>query len=86
MRRGGERQERQGEDGATTVSRDGLWRAQTPQAFRLGALNAAHAAWSSESTPTDDAAVIEAKKVIAQFTTTEVGTLEQRVRAAASEK
>jgi len=35
---------------------------------------------------TTDAAVIEAKKVIAQFTTTEVGTLEQRVRAAASEK
>jgi len=35
---------------------------------------------------TTDAAVIEAKKVIAQFTTTEVGTLEQRVRAAASEE
>jgi 2-C-methyl-D-erythritol 4-phosphate cytidylyltransferase/2-C-methyl-D-erythritol 2,4-cyclodiphosphate synthase len=51
---------RQGEGGATTVSRDGLWRAQTPQAFRLGALNAAHAAWTGESPPTDDAAVIEA--------------------------
>lgn len=51
---------RQGEGGATTVSRDGLWCAQTPQAFRLGALNAAHAAWSGESAPTDDAAVIEA--------------------------
>ena len=51
---------RQGEGGATTVSRDGLWCAQTPQAFRLGALNAAHAAWPGQSAPTDDAAVIEA--------------------------
>jgi 2-C-methyl-D-erythritol 4-phosphate cytidylyltransferase/2-C-methyl-D-erythritol 2,4-cyclodiphosphate synthase len=43
-----------------TVSRDGLWRAQTPQAFRLGALRRAYAAWPSEAgEPTDDAAVIE---------------------------
>ncbi len=42
------------------MSRDGLWRAQTPQAFRLGALNAAHAAWTGDTAPTDDAAVIEA--------------------------
>ena len=42
-----------------TVSREGLWRAQTPQAFRLGSLRAAYAAWSGPE-PTDDAAVIEA--------------------------
>lgn len=42
-----------------TVSRDGLWRAQTPQAFRLGALRSAYARWASGE-PTDDAAVIEA--------------------------
>ncbi len=45
---------------AVTVSRDGLWRAQTPQGFRLGALSAAHAAWADAEEPTDDAAVIEA--------------------------
>ena len=43
-----------------TVSRDGLWRAQTPQAFRLGVLRKAYAAWPSEAgEPTDDAAVLE---------------------------
>ena len=43
-----------------TVSRDGLWRAQTPQAFRLGALRAAYAAWPADAgEPTDDAAVLE---------------------------
>lgn len=42
-----------------TVSRDGLWRAQTPQAFRLGALRDAYAAWPPEAEPTDDAAVVE---------------------------
>jgi 2-C-methyl-D-erythritol 4-phosphate cytidylyltransferase / 2-C-methyl-D-erythritol 2,4-cyclodiphosphate synthase len=42
-----------------TVSRDGLWRAQTPQAFRLPALRAAYAAWPADEEPTDDAAVIE---------------------------
>jgi 2-C-methyl-D-erythritol 4-phosphate cytidylyltransferase/2-C-methyl-D-erythritol 2,4-cyclodiphosphate synthase len=49
-------------DGAVgeTVSRDGLWRAQTPQAFRLGRLRAAYAAWGGESEPTDDAQVVEA--------------------------
>ena len=44
-----------------TVPRDGLWRAQTPQAFRLGALRAAYAAWPpAAGEPTDDAAVMEA--------------------------
>jgi 2-C-methyl-D-erythritol 4-phosphate cytidylyltransferase/2-C-methyl-D-erythritol 2,4-cyclodiphosphate synthase len=43
-----------------TVSRDNLWRAQTPQAFRLGALRAAYADWPAEAgEPTDDAAVVE---------------------------
>lgn len=44
---------------AETVSREGLWRAQTPQAFRLDRLKAAYAAWSGGE-PTDDAAVMEA--------------------------
>jgi 2-C-methyl-D-erythritol 4-phosphate cytidylyltransferase/2-C-methyl-D-erythritol 2,4-cyclodiphosphate synthase len=45
---------------AETVSREGLWRAQTPQAFRLGRLRAAYAAWGAPSEPTDDAQVVEA--------------------------
>lgn len=49
------------EDGRTvTVSRDGLWRAQTPQAARRGRLEAAYARWSGPGEPTDDAAVVEA--------------------------
>jgi 2-C-methyl-D-erythritol 4-phosphate cytidylyltransferase/2-C-methyl-D-erythritol 2,4-cyclodiphosphate synthase len=42
-----------------TVSRDGLWRAQTPQAFRLATLRAAYAAWPEGEEPTDDAGVVE---------------------------
>lgn len=42
-----------------TVPREGLWRAQTPQAFGLGALRAAYDAWPGGQEPTDDAAVIE---------------------------
>ncbi len=42
-----------------TVSRDGLWRAQTPQAFRLGELVAAYDAWPPSEEPTDDASVME---------------------------
>ncbi len=42
-----------------TVSRDGLWRAQTPQAFRLGRLETAYARWPNGEEPTDDAAVME---------------------------
>jgi 2-C-methyl-D-erythritol 4-phosphate cytidylyltransferase/2-C-methyl-D-erythritol 2,4-cyclodiphosphate synthase len=50
------------EAGETIVTspRDGLWRAQTPQAFRVGPLNAAYAAWNDAAAPTDDAGVIEA--------------------------
>jgi len=43
---------------AGTVEREGLWRAQTPQGFRYGAILAAHAAAAGESL-TDDAAVAE---------------------------
>ncbi|MBX3479168.1 MAG: bifunctional 2-C-methyl-D-erythritol 4-phosphate cytidylyltransferase/2-C-methyl-D-erythritol 2,4-cyclodiphosphate synthase [Caulobacter sp.] len=43
-----------------TVPRDGLWRAQTPQAARRGRLEAAYANWSGPGEPTDDAAVVEA--------------------------
>ncbi len=38
-------------------SRENLWRAQTPQAFRLGDITRAYAAWPSDETPTDDAMV-----------------------------
>ncbi|HEX4711683.1 bifunctional 2-C-methyl-D-erythritol 4-phosphate cytidylyltransferase/2-C-methyl-D-erythritol 2,4-cyclodiphosphate synthase [Phenylobacterium sp.] len=42
-----------------TVSREGLWRAQTPQAVRLGRLRAAYGRWPGDEEPTDDAAVVE---------------------------
>jgi 2-C-methyl-D-erythritol 4-phosphate cytidylyltransferase/2-C-methyl-D-erythritol 2,4-cyclodiphosphate synthase len=42
-----------------SVDRQGLWRAQTPQAFPRAALLAAFAAWSGAE-PTDEAAVMEA--------------------------
>ena len=45
---------------AETVSRDGLWRALTPQMFRLGALlGALRAAASTGRTPTDEAQAME---------------------------
>jgi 2-C-methyl-D-erythritol 4-phosphate cytidylyltransferase/2-C-methyl-D-erythritol 2,4-cyclodiphosphate synthase len=42
-----------------TVSREGLWRAQTPQAFRFGRLKAAYRRWPATEEPTDDASVVE---------------------------
>jgi 2-C-methyl-D-erythritol 4-phosphate cytidylyltransferase/2-C-methyl-D-erythritol 2,4-cyclodiphosphate synthase len=42
-----------------TVSREGLWRAQTPQAFRSGRLKAAYRRWPANEEPTDDASVVE---------------------------
>jgi len=42
-----------------TVSRENLWRVQTPQAFRLGYLRSAYAAWPAGEEPTDDASVVE---------------------------
>jgi 2-C-methyl-D-erythritol 4-phosphate cytidylyltransferase/2-C-methyl-D-erythritol 2,4-cyclodiphosphate synthase len=44
---------------AATVSREGLWRAQTPQAFRFDTLVAAYRAWPAGEEPTDDASVVE---------------------------
>ena len=41
------------------VERDGLWRAQTPQAFRLKTIRDAYAAWTETAHPTDEAAVVE---------------------------
>ncbi len=49
------------EDGVATGTADraGLWRAQTPQAFRRAAIEQAYAAWPDGEIPTDDAAVLE---------------------------
>lgn len=47
-------------DGGTlgdTVSREGLARVQTPQAFRYDAILAAHRGWAGDAEPTDDAQV-----------------------------
>ncbi len=46
--------------GLSTVSRDGLYRVQTPQAFAYDRLVAAYAEWRGDEPPTDDAAVVEA--------------------------
>jgi 2-C-methyl-D-erythritol 4-phosphate cytidylyltransferase/2-C-methyl-D-erythritol 2,4-cyclodiphosphate synthase len=51
---------REAGDNIVTAPRDGLWRAQTPQAFKTAALRTAYAAWSDDEAPTDDAGVIEA--------------------------
>jgi len=42
-----------------TVSREGLHRAQTPQAFRFGRLKAAYRRWPANEEPTDDSSVME---------------------------
>ncbi|RZJ97591.1 MAG: bifunctional 2-C-methyl-D-erythritol 4-phosphate cytidylyltransferase/2-C-methyl-D-erythritol 2,4-cyclodiphosphate synthase [Brevundimonas sp.] len=41
------------------VEREALWRAQTPQTFRLKTLTDAFAAWPSDETATDEATVVE---------------------------
>ena len=46
-------------DGLHTVPRDGLLRAQTPQAFRLSTIRAAYAALPADAVVTDDAEVVE---------------------------
>jgi 2-C-methyl-D-erythritol 4-phosphate cytidylyltransferase / 2-C-methyl-D-erythritol 2,4-cyclodiphosphate synthase len=46
-------------EGLATAPRDGLWRAQTPQAFRLEAIRRAYAALPATTEPTDDAQVLE---------------------------
>jgi 2-C-methyl-D-erythritol 4-phosphate cytidylyltransferase/2-C-methyl-D-erythritol 2,4-cyclodiphosphate synthase len=48
-----------GESLGDPVDRSGLVRVQTPQAFRLGALRSAYAAWSGAS-PTDETTVVRA--------------------------
>ena len=52
---------RRGVDGlmAGGIERDGLWRAQTPQAFRRATIEAAYAAWTGTEPPTDEAVVVE---------------------------
>lgn len=44
---------------AGVVEREGLWRAQTPQAFRRQTIEAAYAAWTGADAPTDEAVVVE---------------------------
>ena len=44
---------------AGTADRAGLWRAQTPQGFRLGVLRDAFASWPPDEEPTDEAMVVE---------------------------
>ena len=46
--------------GVATAPREGLFRAQTPQAFRRSVLEAAYAVWPKDAVPTDDASVVEA--------------------------
>lgn len=45
---------------AGAVDRAGLWRAQTPQAFRRGVIERAYTAWTSSDAPTDEASVVQA--------------------------
>ncbi len=41
------------------VDRDGLWRAQTPQAFRRGVIEQAYAVWTDDHPPADEAVVVQ---------------------------
>mgnify|MGYP003337384629 CR=1 FL=1 len=43
----------------SVVSRDGLFRVQTPQGFRLPALRAAHDGWPADEEATDDAQMVQ---------------------------
>ena len=53
---------RRGVDGSLgeSVDRDGLWRAQTPQGFRLETIRRAYAAWPGGASSTDDVEVARA--------------------------
>lgn len=42
-----------------SVEREALWRAQTPQAFRLKTLTDAYAAWPADEAATDEATVVD---------------------------
>jgi 2-C-methyl-D-erythritol 4-phosphate cytidylyltransferase/2-C-methyl-D-erythritol 2,4-cyclodiphosphate synthase len=46
-------------EASSTTSREGLWRAQTPQAFRRRILENAYSIWPTGEAPTDDACVVE---------------------------
>lgn len=52
---------RRGHDGMVggAVDRENLWRAQTPQAFRLKTIRDAYAVWPADEAATDEAAVVE---------------------------
>ncbi len=52
---------RRGEEGrmAGVVEREGLWRAQTPQGFRRGVIEAAYAAWPGNEAAADEAVVVQ---------------------------
>lgn len=52
LKRGGDHVE-------ATLTRDGLRRAQTPQAFWLGKLESAYDHWPADEDPTDDSSVVE---------------------------
>ena len=54
---------RRGESQVMTdvVERDGLWRAQTPQAFRRRVIEAAYSAWTDADAPADEAVVVQRK-------------------------
>ena len=53
---------RRGDDAGLgeSIDREGLFRAQTPQAFRLATVGAALAGWSGEVPPTDEAEAVRA--------------------------
>ncbi|WP_374599239.1 bifunctional 2-C-methyl-D-erythritol 4-phosphate cytidylyltransferase/2-C-methyl-D-erythritol 2,4-cyclodiphosphate synthase [Brevundimonas sp.] len=44
---------------AGEVGREGLWRAQTPQAFRYATITSAYAAWPTGEVATDEATVVQ---------------------------
>ncbi|MGW8706172.1 bifunctional 2-C-methyl-D-erythritol 4-phosphate cytidylyltransferase/2-C-methyl-D-erythritol 2,4-cyclodiphosphate synthase [Brevundimonas sp. NPDC055814] len=52
---------RRGREGMVSgaVDRENLWRAQTPQAFRLKTIRDAYAVWPADEAATDEAAVVE---------------------------
>jgi 2-C-methyl-D-erythritol 4-phosphate cytidylyltransferase/2-C-methyl-D-erythritol 2,4-cyclodiphosphate synthase len=58
-----------------TVSREGLWRAQTPQAFRFDAILAAHASAPILPNITDDAAIAELAGLPLAIVAGEVGNV-----------
>lgn len=60
LARGSDRLARGSDRLGETVSRDGLWRIQTPQAFRYATILEAHRAWPEDREATDDAQMVRA--------------------------